>query len=479
MKQLHVFDSRTEAFGGDGVLQENVIFRAIARESPPATVRTTSSSGTPDCATTILDVPYECVVPATSEHPAIHLITDRIALGVAERMETFSSSLARLGLTVSTGRVVDFRAKPHLRAEPDDTTVPLIYPSHLRRGGVRWPVEGSRKPNAIALDRETERLLVPGGTYLLTKRFSSKEQRRRIDAFLYTEAMAEAGPVGFENHVNYIHQDGHGLEMLVAKGLFIYLNSTLVDLYFRLFSGHTQVNATDLRSLPFPDADALSSAGADVSSLELDQDEVDIIFNRRLLTMANERAGDPVASIKRVEEARGVLKALGFPRKQTNVRSALVLLSLLELRRDTPWAQAAPASRGITEMMRWFGEHYGKVYAPNSRETVRRNTVHQFIDAGLVELNPDDPGRAVNSQDNRYRVVPEAVDALRSYATPGWNDALTAYLAQMPTLAARYAQRREMKRIPVRLDDGTELSLSPGVHNELGPGESQTSWRAG
>lgn len=468
LRSMHLFDSRTEAFSGDAVLQENVITYAVA-SAVRDSVRITTSSGAPEAATTVMEVPYTDIVPTGTKHPAIHVITDGISQGVAERMSDFTSSLHDLGIQVSTGRVVDFRAREQLRMDPGPEDVPLVYPMHLRGGGVRWPVSGARKPNAIAANSATAALLVPPGCYVLTKRFSSKEQRRRVDAYIYDSRDVHPGPVGFENHVNYIHRDGGGLSPEFARGLLVYLNSTLVDMYFRLFSGHTQVNATDLRNMPFPEGDALCRLGARVNSPAMSQHEIDGLFNEELMSvgMKKWKTSDPVASSKRVEEARAVLKELGFPRRQSNVRSALVLLALLDLKQDGSWADARAPMLGITEMMDWFAKHYGKRYAPNSRETVRRQTVHQFLEAGLVVQNPDDPSRAVNSGKNVYQVIPEALKTLQAFGSEQWEDSLAAYKEAMPALKETYAQKREMQRIPVRLDDGTELSLSPGGQNVL------------
>ena len=94
-----------------------------------------------------------------------------------------------------------------------------------------------------------------------------------------------------------------------------------------------------------------------------------------------------------VEEAIDVLSQLQFPRQQRNERSALTLLTLLGLTPDKDWSEAGGPMRGITQLMDLMAEHYGKQYAPNTRETVRRQTVHQFLAAGLVVLNPDEPDR--------------------------------------------------------------------------------------
>lgn len=122
---------------------------------------------------------------------------------------------------------------------------------------------------------------------------------------------------------------------------------------------------------------------------------------------------------------------------------------------------------GITPIMNWVSVHYGKTYAPNTRETVRRQTIHQFVDAGLVLRNPDDPVRPVNSGDTVYQIAPEALAFLRLYGTAEWDTTLPRYLQQWRTLAERYAREREMTRVAVRIAEGSNISLTPGEHSEL------------
>ena len=153
--------------------------------------------------------------------------------------------------------------------------MPLIYPCHFNGGFVQWPKENSRKPNAIVNDERTQDLLVPAGVYVLVKRFTSKEERRRVVACIYDPERIPASLVGFENHLNYFHVQGHGMTMDLAKGLAAFLNSTVVDTYFRRFSGHTQVNATDLRSLHYPNHDALERIGQTLNASEMSREELD------------------------------------------------------------------------------------------------------------------------------------------------------------------------------------------------------------
>lgn len=165
--------------------------------------------------------------------------------------------------------------------------------------------------------------------------------------------------------------------------------------------------------------------------------------------------------------AQQILRDLGFPKRQTNERSALVLLAIIDLKPNNKWSDAKERLIGITPIMDWMRDQYGKSYKPNSRETVRRQTIHQFRDAGLIVYNPDKPDRPVNSQDAVYQIAPDALALLRSYGTREWSARLAAYLDVWQALAERYARQRDMQRIPVLLADGKELRLSPGAHSEL------------
>ncbi len=168
-----------------------------------------------------------------------------------------------------------------------------------------------------------------------------------------------------------------------------------------------------------------------------------------------------------IEAARQVIISLGFPRAQQNERSALCLLALLNLTPDKSWADAESPLVGITPIMDWAKEHYDKEYAPNPRETVRRQTMHQFCDAGLALYNPDNPNRPVNSPKAVYQIEPAALELARTFGSEAWHDRLTTYLAERETLVARYAKERKQNRVPVEIAPGKEISLSPGEHSEL------------
>lgn len=168
-----------------------------------------------------------------------------------------------------------------------------------------------------------------------------------------------------------------------------------------------------------------------------------------------------------IKAAHQVIIALGLPRAQQNERSALSLLALLNLTAGKPWAAAESPLVGITPIMDWAREHYGKEYAPNTRETFRRQTMHQFCDAGIALYNPDKPDRPVNSPNAVYQIEPAALALLRTFNTQAWHVSLAAYLAERETLVARYAKEREQNRIPVETALGQQITLSPGEHSEL------------
>ncbi len=162
-----------------------------------------------------------------------------------------------------------------------------------------------------------------------------------------------------------------------------------------------------------------------------------------------------------------ILEGLGLPRPQQNERSALTLLALLDLRPDREWNHAAAPLMGITPIMDWMRAHYAKDYKPNTRETVRRQTMHQFVLAGIALYNPDDPARPVNSPAAVYQVSPHALALFKTWGKRGWAKRLVDYRRDVKSLADRFAREREMERIPVQLGDGTEIRLSPGEHSAL------------
>lgn len=167
------------------------------------------------------------------------------------------------------------------------------------------------------------------------------------------------------------------------------------------------------------------------------------------------------------EEAKEVLKALGLPKGQQNERSCLTLLALAALEEGGAWADVGRPLLRIWDVMGWMKEKYGKAYAANSRETIRRQTIHQFEQARLIDRNPDDPTRPTNSGDTRYQLTEDAAEVLRSFGTRDFSKRCERFLRRHGSLTAAYERARQLHRVPVTLPDGSQVELSPGVHNEL------------
>lgn len=281
LRHVHVFESRKKAFGDDDdVLQENVIYHAVMGTGKPERVIVSSSEGADFDNARSRSIPYKHIVLPGDRDVFIHLVLNDADDHIMAQMGRFSTSIDKLGLNVSTGPVVDFRAQEYLRHLPEEGTAPLIYPCHFENGFVSWPADSGKKPNAIVVSEQTLASMVIAGYYVLTKRFSAKEERRRVVAAIYDPSRVKAPFVGFENHLNYFHARSKGISANLAKGLALYLNSSFFDQYFRLFSGHTQVNATDLRKMRYPSREQLLRLGAHVRHQIPDQKTVDVILEK-------------------------------------------------------------------------------------------------------------------------------------------------------------------------------------------------------
>lgn len=170
---------------------------------------------------------------------------------------------------------------------------------------------------------------------------------------------------------------------------------------------------------------------------------------------------------QRLQEALSILADLGMPRPQLNDRTALCLLALLNLSPDKKWADAEAPLVGITPIMEWAKTQFKVDYAPNTRETFRRQSMHQFIQAGVCLYNPDNPDRPVNSPHAVYQIEPNLLAVLKTYETKHYKTKLAHYLSTRETLTEQYAKAREMGMIPLIVKEGRHISLSPGEHSKL------------
>jgi adenine-specific DNA-methyltransferase len=264
---VHVFDSRRDAFGRDEVLQENVIFAGVrddgwAQHSKASTMSISSSHG-------IDDVKQARVTQRSltdmiaGEDSILRIPASAEEENALERVESWNGSLATYGLKISTGPVVAFRATRWLRQNPAGDTVPLLWLNHVFPMETHWP-NGVRKPQHIDSAAATDKLLLPNRNYVVIRRFSAKEDTRRLTAAPLIAESTPANMVGLENHLNYIYRPGASLTGDEAWGIAALYSSRLVDAYFRCVNGNTQISATELRTMPLPPLAQIIALGKQV-----------------------------------------------------------------------------------------------------------------------------------------------------------------------------------------------------------------------
>jgi tRNA1(Val) A37 N6-methylase TrmN6 len=260
LRHVHLFASRSKAFKDDDVLQENVILQ-LERDGQQGDVTVSNSTDDSFADLSTHVHPFARIVFPNDPEQFIHVPTS-LERGVIEQSPGIRFSLNEIELGISTGPVVDFRLEKYIEQTPAKGTVPLLYPGHFIQHETQWPKEGMKRGNAIKLNADTEKWLYPNGFYTVVRRFSSKEERRRIVASVVNpDTFKGATMLGFENHLNVFHENKRGVPENIAHGLAAFLNTTAVDDHFRRFNGHTQVNATDLRLMKYPSRAALIALG--------------------------------------------------------------------------------------------------------------------------------------------------------------------------------------------------------------------------
>lgn len=262
---IHIFESRKEVFDKDEVLQENVIIKARKQKEAnkhDKVIITTSRNKHFDRLRRI-EVSSNDVIRHRNDETFIRIPTSSLDIDILHVVDRWPNTLRDLGLEISTGPVVPFRAKeyllPELTEKPE--SAPLLWMHNMRDKGIAWPAKKNGKASAIRVCDETVSVLLPVKNYVLVKRFSSKEQKRRLYASVLLEAEFPYESVGIENHVNYIYRPDGNLSVYEAFGIAAILNTTIIDNFFRSLSGNTQVNASDIKSLPFPGIEDIRKIG--------------------------------------------------------------------------------------------------------------------------------------------------------------------------------------------------------------------------
>lgn len=265
-RHIHVFESRREAFTEDEVLQENVILLA-EKGGGPTDVTLTTSRGRNLGDLERCAVPYDRVIDNLNGDHIVRVTTNTFEHEIVAALDALPRRFRDLGFEISTGPVVTFRSTEYLRDERSKDTAPLLWMHNVRPFVTRFPPKNG-KPTHILVDEGSKKLLVPAKRYVLLKRFTAKEEKRRLIAGIMEPTDSYSEWVGLENHLNYVYRNGANLERVEAVGLAAYFNSALVDRYFRAISGNTQVNATEIRTMPVPDERLLIRIGRQVDELE-------------------------------------------------------------------------------------------------------------------------------------------------------------------------------------------------------------------
>ena len=258
----------------------------------------------------------------------------------------------------------------------------------------------------------------------------------------------DAENVTFDNKLNVLHRENAGLSKGLAKGLAVFLTARQSTPTSGNSVATPQVNASDLRSLALPRHRRARATRRCLGRSMPSQDEINQLVKEEIPFMSD--ADDPVEVNEGFRPPVSILKALKAPKEQRNERSALTLLGLLDLAPTAPWSAASMSLRGVTELMGWMATNYGKKYAPNTRETIRRFTLHQFIEMGLVVRNPDNPRRPPNSRRTSIRSSPRPSSSSNAFETAEWEGNLAAYVKSMDGKEPFAREARQMKRIRSR-----------------------------
>ena len=257
-------------FGGESVLQETIIVKVKKTTERPQTVTITSSSTSEFADVREFQAPYNVVV-ASNQY--VFLVTDEQESTTLNRLSHLDGTLSSIEHPMKTGIIVDFRTREVLRDTPSDDTFPLFYSQHIRNGRVEWPV--GKEDEYISTDRAG--FLQENTNYLLVKRFTAKEERRRLQCGIYLQSdHPEYTHISTQNKVNFIKCETPEL----AYGLYVLMNSTIYDTYYRILNGSTQVNSTEINNMPVPDAATITAMGRQLMGQELTEHNCNTIIEQ-------------------------------------------------------------------------------------------------------------------------------------------------------------------------------------------------------
>lgn len=271
LRHIHLFDSRTDTFREADVLQESLITRFDKTPARGETVRLSTSHGADlRGADNVIEYPASRIIDENGGNLVIRIPASPADAKIMKAIESWPTRFVEHGLQISTGPVVTFRATDYLLKTADHPhAVPLIFPHNVHPFDTRWPISKNGKPLAFRSCPDSKKLLLPTRNYVLLRRFSAKEEHRRLTASCFIPHNGRwPSTIAVENHVNYVYHARRELRENETFGLAALFNSAFLDRYFRSLSGNTQVNATEIRAMPFPPLAVLAELGSRVKHID-------------------------------------------------------------------------------------------------------------------------------------------------------------------------------------------------------------------
>ena len=447
LEHIHLFLSRDKVFETEKVLQETMVIKIKKTRIKNDSITITTSKGNNFDECTYIDVKYDDIV--TGKNKYVYLITSDKEVEVIEKINQFKYTLPEIGLKMKTGLTVDFRNKQLLCDVPKNNTVPLFYSQHIKNGKIIFPLK--KKGEYITTDKSS--LLQINKNYLFIKRFTAKEEKRRLQCGIYlSKEFSQYKEISTQNKINFIESDKQLSEEIVF-GLYVIFNSYLYDSYYRILNGSTQVNSTEFNTIPVPSLEIIEKMGIDLlKNGNFDEETCDNI----LLKYLEEN------KMSKLEEARDIIQLLGVPQRQQADLCCYVLLAMAGLNEAATWNSAKNDWIRIHDIITFIKDNYGIAYAENSRETFRKQAIHHFRNAAFIEDN----GKATNSPNYRYRLTNEMLHLIKTYKTNNWKKQLKMFLDNHNTLISIYASKKKMQKMPVKIN-GVNFTFSTGSHNQL------------
>lgn len=256
---IHLFGSRHKVFGDDTVLQETIIVKLKKTTVNPESINITSSATSDFSVLKRFSAPYHTVI---SRNQFVYLITDKNDAEVLERVSRLPNTLPDIQMKMQTGLIVDFRTRDALRNKLEEGAFPLLYSQHIKNGRVVWPM--GKEGEVIKTSHKA--YLQRNSDFLLVKRFTSKEEKRRLQCGIYLKQhYSQFSYISTQNKVNFVKCDSP----CITYGLYVLLNSSLYDSYYRILNGSTQVNSTEINLIPIPKREIIEEMGRELMHQEL------------------------------------------------------------------------------------------------------------------------------------------------------------------------------------------------------------------